>query len=313
VSPLKPTVEQTGRADNGAGRLRRGWAAALHSFALLAATAVAASAADAVAPTATAVTAAATATAPAADAAKDFDVAGQIFSWGMTPLWICSFVLIAMIIERLRTLRPERVLDQTMADEVAALVGQNKLVEAQARADSSGTVAGKAWAQGLHEFSLGGVPFAEALTNATVLAFKPLKRNLQGIATIGVICPLFGLLGTIIGMIITFTHISAAGGANKAAIAGGIAFALVKTAGGLVVAIPAIVAGRYFQGRLAAFAVQAEAAINRINYRHNHALAQARAGVLSEGTGAAQATESASAQKDVSPSDAAIPAVAARI
>jgi biopolymer transport protein ExbB len=195
----------------------------------------------------------------------------------MTPLWICSFILVAMVIERLRSLKPERVLDPKMVDEVAALVGELKLADAQKRAEASGTVLGKAWSQGLHEFSLGGVPFAEALTNSTVLAFKPLKRNLQGIATIGVICPLFGLLGTIVGMIITFTHISAAGGANKAAISGGIAFALVKTAGGLVVAIPAIVAGRYFQGRLGGFAVQAEAAINRINYRHNHGLSLARA------------------------------------
>jgi biopolymer transport protein ExbB len=210
-----------------------------------------------------------------------FNVVGEIFSWGMTPLWVCSFVLVAMIVERIRTLRPERVLDARMADEVAVLVGEDKLDLAQRRAEASGTVVGRAWAQGLHEFSLGGVPFEEALTNASALAFKPLRRNLGGIATIAVICPLFGLLGTIIGMIITFTHISAAGGANKAAIAGGIAFALVKTAGGLVVAIPAIVSGRYFQGRLAGYAVQAEAQINRINYRHNHALATARSGTSS--------------------------------
>ncbi len=200
-----------------------------------------------------------------------FNVVGEIFSWGMTPLWLCSFILVGFIIERIRTLTPNRVFSPQVADEVATLVGELRLEEARIKAEGSGTVVGRAWAQGLHEYGLGGVPFEEALTNATVLAFKPLRRNLQGIATIGVICPLFGLLGTIVGMIITFTHISAAGGADKAAISGGIAFALVKTAGGLVVAIPAIVSGRYFQGRLAAFAVQAEAAINRINYRHNHA------------------------------------------
>jgi biopolymer transport protein ExbB len=227
---------------------------------------------------AAAVAASAAVVAGAAHGDPGFNVTGEIFSWGMIPLWLCSFILVGFIIERIRTLKPQKVFDATMADEVAGLVGELRLDEARQRAEGSGTVVGRAWAQGLHEYSLGGVPFEEALTNATVLAFKPLKRNLQGIATIGVICPLFGLLGTIIGMIITFTHISAAGGADKAAISGGIAFALVKTAGGLIVAIPAIVSGRYFQGRLAAFAVQAEAAINRLNYRHNHARSRLRPG-----------------------------------
>jgi biopolymer transport protein ExbB len=181
-----------------------------------------------------------------------------------------------------RTLKPYRVFNPVLTEQVAALVGEQKLDEAQRQAELSGTVVGRAWAQGLHEYALGGVSFDEALTNATALAFKPLRRNLQGIATIGVICPLFGLLGTIVGMIITFTHISAAGGADKAAISGGIAFALVKTAGGLVVAIPAIVSGRYFQGKLSMFAVQAEAAINRINYRHNHAKARTRTAASSD-------------------------------
>ncbi len=242
-------------------------------IAILARAAAAAAGAEPTAPTLGAVAATAS-----AHGDPGFDVVHEIFSWGMTPLWLCSFILVAFIIERFRTLRPQLVFDPANADAVAALVGELRLEEAQRRAESSGTVVGRAWAQGLHEYGLGGVPFEEALTTATALAFKPLRRNLQGIATIGVICPLFGLLGTIIGMIITFTHISAAGGADKAAISGGIAFALVKTAGGLIVAIPAIVAGRYFQGRLAAFAVQAEAAINRLNYRHNHARARLRPG-----------------------------------
>ncbi len=246
--------------------------------------AAAAAAAEAVAPT----VAVSTATA-GARGDPGFNVVHEIFSWGMTPLWLCSFILVAFVIEKFRALRPQLVFDPANADAVAALVGELRLEEAQRRAEGSGTVVGRAWAQGLHEYGLGGVPFEEALTTATALAFKPLKRNLQGIATIGVICPLFGLLGTIVGMIITFTHISAAGGANKAAISGGIAFALVKTAGGLIVAIPAIVSGRYFQGRLAAFAVQAEAAINRINYRHNHARARLRPGTAESALGTPEA------------------------
>lgn len=221
--------------------------------------------------------------APAATRAADivagrdngFSVADQLFGWGMLPLWICSFLLVAFVIERFRSLRPEKVIDPHLADTVGALLTKGKVDEAHAVCVASPTVLGRAWAQGLTEFRIGGSSLVECLTTATVLHLKPLKRNLAGIATIGVICPLFGLLGTIVGMIITFTHISTAGGANKAAIAGGIAFALVKTAGGLVVAIPAIVMGRYFQGRLGALADQAESGINRVNHRYLHGRALA--------------------------------------
>lgn len=199
-----------------------------------------------------------------------FNIVGEIFSWGMSPLWVCSIILFAMVIERFRTLKPEKVIDQALIERVCALAVEGKIDDAQKACSENPTVLGKAWAQGLTEFRLGGTSLVEALTTATVLHLKPLKRNLAGIATIGVICPLFGLLGTIIGMIITFTHISIAGGANKSAIAGGIAFALVKTAGGLVVAIPAIVMGRYFQTRLTALADLAEAGINRVNHRYIH-------------------------------------------
>ena len=199
-----------------------------------------------------------------------FNVVGEIFSWGMSPLWVCSIILFAFVIERFRSLKPDNVIDPALIERVCALAVEGKIDVAQQECAANSTVLGKAWAQGLTEFRLGGTSLVEALTTATVLHLKPLKRNLAGIATIGVICPLFGLLGTIIGMIITFTHISIAGGANKSAIAGGIAFALVKTAGGLVVAIPAIVMGRYFQARLTALADLAEAGINRVNHRYIH-------------------------------------------
>lgn len=206
-----------------------------------------------------------------------FNVIGEVFSWGMAPLWICSFLLVAFVIERFRSLKPENVLDPELTERVGTLAGEGRIDEAKAACEASNAVIGKAWAHGLAEFRLGGTSLIDALTTATVLHFKPLKRNLAAIATIGVICPLFGLLGTIVGMIITFTHISTAGGANKAAIAGGIAFALVKTAGGLVVAIPAIVMGRYFQARFTGLAEQAESAINRVNHRHLHGKAPAQA------------------------------------
>ena len=198
----------------------------------------------------------------------------QIYSWGMWPLWACSIALVALVLERRKALRVERVIDPAVVARVTEWVGELKMEEAEKEAGKSSTVLGQAWARGLHEFSLGGMTMAEALTNSTALAFKPLKRNLQGIATLGVISPLFGLLGTILGMIVIFGEIANSGGADKAKLAGGMGLALFTTAGGLLVAIPAILINRYFTSRVTHLVEQAELAINQVNYRHVHALVQ---------------------------------------
>lgn len=194
----------------------------------------------------------------------------QLFSWAMWPLWLCSIILIALIAERRKKLAADAVYDPAVLDRCCTLIGAGKIDEAEQAARANETLMGKAWAQGLHEFQLGGVALGDALTTASSLALKPLKRNLGAIATIAAIAPLFGLLGTIIGMIVTFSQINADGGADKAELAGGISMALFTTAAGLIVAIPAIVANRWFGSKLTSHAEIVEAAINRAQYRHTH-------------------------------------------
>ena len=198
----------------------------------------------------------------------------QVFGPGMWPLWICSIILLGLILERRRALQPKNIIDDAMIEQVADQISECEVEKARRTADQSETVLGKAWSHGLHEFMLGGTELDETLTNATVLAFKPLKKNLLPMATIGVISPLFGLLGTVLGMIITFHQIAATGGADKTKLAGGIGLALFTTAGGLIVGIPAILSNRFFQARLRTLSEQAEAAISRINFRYAHACAR---------------------------------------
>lgn len=229
--------------------------------------------ADSLVNTALGVAADATATSatPAAAPVKEgLSQFSQLFGWAMWPLWLCSIVLIALIVERRKKLAAEAVYDPVVLDRCCALIGEGKIDEAEQAARANDTLIGKAWAQGLHEFQLGGVALGDALTTASSLALKPLKRNLGAIATIAAIAPLFGLLGTIIGMILTFSQINADGGADKAELAGGISMALFTTAAGLIVAIPAIVANRWFGGKLTSHAEIVEAAINRAQYRYTH-------------------------------------------
>ena len=82
-----------------------------------------------------------------------------------------------------------------------------------------------------------------------------LRRGMSIVATVGSISPFVGLLGTVVGIIAAFQGIGAAGSAGMAAISTGIAEALVETAFGLMVAIPAVIMFNYLSGRVATIAL----------------------------------------------------------
>lgn len=197
----------------------------------------------------------------------------ELYSAPMIPLWLCSVVLLTLIFERISALRARRILDPGMVDEISDMVGELRVEDAQARAGQSNTLVGQAWKQGLHEFLLGGVKMDEALTNACALTFKPLKRNLQGIRTISVISPLLGLLGTVIGMVMVFDQVRLSLNPDKQLLSEGIMVALFTTVFGIIIAIPGIVSANFFSSRIAGFAENVEADIDRVRYRHAHALA----------------------------------------
>jgi biopolymer transport protein ExbB len=201
--------------------------------------------------------------------------ASQIFGLGMLPLWLCSFALFALAANRFRALRTGRVLDSPTLGRVREAIARGDVGGAREAASSSSAVVPRAWAEGLRQYQLGGIPLQEALGDATAAALKPLRANLNHIATIGVIAPMIGLIGTVVGMILTFSALAETGQTDKTKLAAGLAFALYKTAGGLIVAIPAIVLGRYFQGKISAFAAQAEQEILQAHYAERHRSAQA--------------------------------------
>ena len=97
---------------------------------------------------------------------------------------------------------------------------------------------------------------ATALDNAKEEALIEMKRGLGFLATIGSTAPFIGLFGTVVGIINAFRGIAATGSGGMAAVSGGIAEALVATALGIFVAIPAVVAFNQFTGRLDQFQVE---------------------------------------------------------
>ncbi|HEX5788967.1 MAG TPA: MotA/TolQ/ExbB proton channel family protein, partial [Woeseiaceae bacterium] len=85
-----------------------------------------------------------------------------------------------------------------------------------------------------------------------------LERYLETLGTIAAISPLLGLLGTVIGMVKVFSAITTHGVGNPLVLAGGIAEALITTAAGLTVAIPALIGYRYFRNRIDTLVVSME-------------------------------------------------------
>ncbi|HEV8700517.1 MAG TPA: MotA/TolQ/ExbB proton channel family protein [Candidatus Polarisedimenticolia bacterium] len=116
----------------------------------------------------------------------------------------------------------------------------------------------------------GGDPIASlelvtsALRDAMSETLIQLKRGLGFLATIGSIAPFIGLFGTVVGIINAFRGIAATGSGGMAAVSGGIAEALVATALGIFVAIPAVVAFNHYTGRLEAFHVELNRASSQL-------------------------------------------------
>lgn len=95
-----------------------------------------------------------------------------------------------------------------------------------------------------------------ALDRSTALTLAEMKKGLGGLATIGSTAPFIGLFGTVVGIIHAFQGIASEGSGGISAVSGGIAEALVATALGILVAIPAVMAFNYFTGMLERFHIE---------------------------------------------------------
>ena len=179
--------------------------------------------------------------------------------WPIYPLILASIVAIAIIVERFWTLRNEVIAPSNLLPEVKKWLAQGGVT--------------KETCEKLQAHSLLGEIFASALLNATssreiikesieesgrAVAHK-LEKHLSTLGTIATVSPLLGLLGTVIGMVELFGAFNAAGsGQDVAQFAKGISVALYNTAGGIVVAVPAMISYRYFRAKVDGLIVEME-------------------------------------------------------
>jgi len=186
-------------------------------------------------------------------------------------LFFMSMWSVGVAIERIYTFSQARKQSKMYAPQVAKHLKDGRLKDAIALSSSKNfrySHLAKVVLAGLQEYQFqqetgGGLSREDlvdsvrrSIQRATALTQSDLKKGVNSLATIGTTAPFVGLLGTVVGVINAFVGIAATGSGGIGAVSAGIAEALVETALGLVVAIPAVWFYNYLTGRLDYFNVE---------------------------------------------------------
>jgi biopolymer transport protein ExbB len=176
----------------------------------------------------------------------------------MVPIILASIIAAAIFLERLWTLQQRRVLPAELTEKVWKWVEQRQISDKHIIALQQNSPLGKILAAGLANRHRDRSIIKEAIEDTGRHVVHELERFIGTLGTIASISPLMGLLGTVVGMIRTFNAIQTEGVGDPAALGGGIAEALITTAAGLTVAIPALLGYKYLRGRVESLVVQME-------------------------------------------------------
>ncbi|TGG96072.1 MotA/TolQ/ExbB proton channel family protein [Natronospirillum operosum] len=168
----------------------------------------------------------------------------------MVPIIICSILAIAITIERFWVLRADRVAPRDLLPAVWKQLKDNRLSAEYLKNMRRETWLGSILAAGLQQSRMGREAMKDSVQQQASHVAHEMERFLNTLGTIALISPLLGLLGTVLGMIEVFTAIMLQGTGNAGVLAGGISQALITTAAGLLVAIPAMIFYRALRRRV---------------------------------------------------------------
>ena len=184
----------------------------------------------------------------------------KLGGWMMLPIIVCSILAMAIIGERLWSLRARRIMPPDLIPKVFDLHRNARLDAVELRNLKIGSPLGAIVAAALSGQPRGHEAMKETVEQAGRQVVHELERYLNTLGTIASVSPYLGLLGSVLGMMKVFATFSAGGSeiANPARLAGGISEILIATAAGLAVAIPSLIFYRYFQGKVAELTVRME-------------------------------------------------------
>jgi len=178
--------------------------------------------------------------------------------WAMLPILICSAVALAIVLERCWTLRRSSVLPPGLGEEVRNWARSGQLDPNHLNTLANGSPLGELLASALAVRNRPRELIKERIEDTGRHVVHRMERYLNTLGTIALIGPLLGLLGTVIGLIRMFMEVMRGGVGDPMKMAGGIGEALICTATGLIVAIPAYVLHRYFRSKVAGYCVAME-------------------------------------------------------
>ena len=185
----------------------------------------------------------------------------NLFDGGITmiPIIFCSFLALSVFIERLLSLKREKIMPPDFFKEIKELILENKIGDAFELCSSNGSSLARIIKVGLKNHGKPREAVKEVIEEAGRREVVLMDKYTGIIGTIANITPLLGLLGTVSGMIKAFNEISVGGMGDPAVLAGGISEALITTASGLTVAIPAFVAYKFLLSKADAFVFEMDA------------------------------------------------------
>ena len=198
----------------------------------------------------------------------------QKMGWVGWPLLICSIMMLTFIIERAFALvrARSRIGTEQFMTRITESLRNDNIMEAVSTCEEAGGPLANVLKAGLLRYSQAMIEerevtkeeIQEAIQEAGLLEIPQLEKNLPVISTIGLVSPLFGLLGTVWGMIVAFTTIALEGTGDPQQLADGISQALLTTAVGLMIAIPCIIAYGLYDARVSTYVVEIEQVSNEM-------------------------------------------------
>jgi biopolymer transport protein ExbB len=171
----------------------------------------------------------------------------------MIPILLASFAMLLIVFERMISLRRRKVVPRLFIERFLLQVRENALDrdEALERCENESSHIARVFAAAIRKWGKPAVEVEQAVLDEGERIANVLRRYLRVLNGVSTVSPLLGLLGTVWGMIQAFNVIATSPAMGRAEmLAGGISVALITTATGLLVAIPAMVFYLYFVGRV---------------------------------------------------------------
>ncbi len=174
------------------------------------------------------------------------------------PIVLCSVLAMAIVIALFLKLSAKRVVPEGVADMAYKLATSGKMTPQHIGQIRDGSLLGKVLAAGLDSVDQPRHVMKTNIEETGRHVIHEMDKYMTTLGTIAAIAPLLGLLGTVVGMISVFSVITSQGVGNPTELAGGISQALITTAAGISVAVPALIFHRYFRSKISDLAIEME-------------------------------------------------------